>query len=799
MLATLLLFATILAAPDSIPSAPADSLPRRVVRRFPPVEVRALLPDLRSNQTVHPIPSALLESPAVDGLADLLTLEPGVVAQGEVLHVRGGRSGETREELEGFSLDEPLRGRSQEVPLFALRSAELVSGAPEARYGGALAGVLRVRTVDPSPRLSGAWQWQSDGGVGSRYDRVAGRLSAPIVAGWGVVGAGEALLDDTSLPMLRTTSRDRVAGLSFGWRADNHLLGFAKLAPVAHPERFSAQVLVSRRVTEPYSPSWSLDGWTFVPPNPKASPIYSPVELPGYQRYRAADHLAITDDRRLAALVQSGIVRERSRATLAAAWQSARTVTSVGGTRTPFDVPHRPIYGKSVDREGFYVLWGDDPLARVSASDVLSLRGDLETVTRSGNTVGGGLGVSTERFSMQELDWFPVGKAASEPGIPPPLDSLRANGGRAPLGFAYVQGRWQSGGMVMNLGMRAEYWTAGAAARNQSLPGDGRGVFSFVPRLGIAYPISVRDAFSFAYVRVDQPPWRDFLYDTRTAISNRQPLGNPALTPASEISYEAAVKHLFDAAWAMQGAVFYRDVYGQVGAREDDIPAGPINLQYTDQDQSHALGFEWSLIHSPRENRRIEAHYTFLTAWGNESRPEGDPYGPVRALKSPAIDDAPLSWDQRHTLAVNADWSLSRRWTLSWNTLVGSPLPWTPKPLRQPFTDFGAVDSRRLSWSENTNAALRWTPPRLTGISVGLEVRNLFDRRADRFATVDGYPNPIINTIYDDYGAYRTATGNGGGAYWSQLPGDPGHWVPVHDPRLANPPRAVRASVGARW
>ncbi|MBI5709837.1 MAG: hypothetical protein HZC42_05940 [Candidatus Eisenbacteria bacterium] len=62
------------------------------------------------------------------------------------------------------------------------------------------------------------------------------------------------------------------------------------------------------------------------------------------------------------------------------------------------------------------------------------------------------------------------------------------------------------------------------------------------------------------------------------------------------------------------------------------------------------------------------------------------------------------------------------------------------------------------------------------------------------------YPNPVINTIYDDYGAYRTETGLGGGAYWVHPPGgDPGYWVPVHDPRLFNPPRTVRASVGASW
>jgi hypothetical protein len=85
-------------------------------------------------------------------------------------------------------------------------------------------------------------------------------------------------------------------------------------------------------------------------------------------------------------------------------------------------------------------------------------------------------------------------------------------------------------------------------------------------------------------------------------------------------------------------------------------------------------------------------------------------------------------------------------------------------------------------------------------LAVGLDVRNVFDSRWDLTATIDGYPNPDINTFFDDYGAYRTETGLGGGAYYDDLTGDglPG-WVPVNDPRLVAPPRSVRLRVSATW
>lgn len=783
-------------APSRPDSAPA---PPRLVRTFPPIEVRALIHDLGSSQVVHLVSGEAVRSLPVDNLAELVALQPGVVVEAEELHVRGGRAGETAVSLEGLGLNEPFRRCPMEVPLLAIERAELVSGAPDAPYGGGLAGVLDLHTVHPGERPAVEWRWQSDGGSSTRFDRLGARAGTPLpLAGIGIVAAVDATFDDTSLPRLRSALRHDVVGAGLGWRADNRMLGFLKLAPTWGLERFSLQLLAGRSVRQPYDPQWSLDGWTFLSGNLKDSPVFSPVALPGYLRYRAADHLAMTDDRQLAALARVSILRPRARASVGLGWMRTGTVTSVGGGREPASAAHRPLYGKTVDRDRFYVLWGDYPLYRESDSDVITLRGDGEIQTRGGGRLSAGLGLTHEHVSMREMDWFSnVGRSADPEGAAP-LDSIREYRAAAPGGFAYFQSRWLSGGLILNAGLRAEYYTPGPEAARQTLPGSDDGVWSFGPRLGLAYPLSVRDAFSFAYVRIQQAPGRDYLYDRRTAISDRQPLGNPALVPATVVSYEAAVKHLFGPTWALQASVFYRDVFGQIGELDYRIPGGTMNLRYQNADQSQVAGFEWSLIHGA-PGRRIEAHFTWMSATGNESRPEGDPYGPVRAASALPIGDQALSWDRRHSLFVSGSWVGRHHTRVSWSTAVGSPLPWTPKPRRQPFTDLGIVNTRRLGWTETTNLDAEWTPPRARGLAFGVNVRNLFDNRAERAATLDGYPNPVVNTLYDDYGAYRTETGEGGGAYWSQLGADPGHWVPVHDPRLSSPPRTVRASIGARW
>jgi outer membrane receptor protein involved in Fe transport len=787
-------------APARRDTARADTsrVSPRVVRRFPAIEVRAPLHDLRSSETVRMISSSAMRALPIDNLADAVALQAGVVAHGEELHVRGGRSGETAVTLDGLSLNEPLRRRAVEVPLLALRSVDLVSGAPEAQYGSGLAGTLDLRTADPGERFSGEWRWQSDGGPGGdRYDRVSGRMGAPLhLFGLGVVAAGDATLDDSRLPDLRSAARTKVAGRSFDWRADNRVLGYVKLAPANGSRRFVAQALVGRHLQRPYDPAWSLDGWVVLPAA-SGRPIFFADSQPGAMPYRAADHLAITDERQFAALVSVSTMGARRHGTLSLGWLRTRTVTSVSGQRGAGYV-HADgfFYGDPRGLDGppgdpFRVIWGDYPLLRESGSDAYTLRGDGEMTTRGGGVLKAGAGATLEHATLYELDGTVIRHE---------LDSLRTYDASAPGAFGYVQGRWSYAGLVMNTGLRVEYFTAGPEGGRQTLPGSARGIWSLSPRLGLTYPISVRDAFSMAYVRVQQDPGRDFLYDRRRLIPPRQPLGNPALLPATVISYEASVKHLFSAAWAAQTSVFFRNVWGQVGARNYYYSPDVAVQYYTNDDEASALGFEWSLLHADEAGRRLELHYTWLQAWGSESRPEGDPYGPIRGSHVAPIADVPLSWDRRHTLLLSGALPLRHGCFVSWATTVGSPLPWTPKERGEPLTDVQQVNSRRFQWTETTSLDVRWSPRLATPLTLALEVRNLFDHRGELYATVDGYPNPVINTLSDDYGAYRTETGNAGGAYWMPTPdGSAGHWVPVNDPRLFYPPRSVRFSVGLKW
>ena len=797
------LLALLVAAAADSATAPGDSAavtPRRIVRQFPPVTVRAPLHDMRSSESVQMVSGALLRALPVDRLSDLFALKAGVVVVGEELHVRGGRAGETRVYLSGIDLADPVRGRAAELPLLALRSAEVITGAPDAEFGGALAGVLNAATVDPGERLDGELRWQSSVGTPPNVDRVSGRLGVPLrPTGLGLVASAEATIEDPAYPSLRSDGRTNVLGASLGWRAENHALGYLKLAPRGDARPFALELLVNRRIAQPFDPMWSLDGWTTpeLPLGPGSlGPGFSPDPVPGFERYRAADHKTITDDRRAAAIVSLNRTRARDRWSAALGWTHTRTLTSLGGRddQSYLTKERGPVFGlpDATTSDPFHVYFGDEPYFRRARSTVLTARGDYERFAERGVSAKLGLALKHEQVDLRELDTRTWGSG---------LDSLRDYSARAPGASAYLQTRWLFEGLILSAGVRADYFTAGSATANPLAEGTPGGVWSASPRLGVAYPISTRDVFSLAYVRIQQDPPRDVLYDSRRLINVNHPFGNPALVPSTVISYQAAVKHLVSESWSSQAAVFYRDLFGQIGAREFDPPRSPPALRYENAGAGHAAGFELSLIRVHDPGACVELHYTYLDAFGSDSFEDGYPFGFTQGLRPLPIGEHPLAWDQRHTLALL--WSLAgpRGARLSWSTVAGSGLPWTPATRRIPPADLFLVNSRRLGWNETSALRADWTPARMgSRLTFGLEIRNVFDNRAELAATLDGFPNSLINTVYDDYGAYRTETGLGGGAYWNDKNGDglPG-WIPVHDPRLLAPPRALRLTAGVGW
>jgi hypothetical protein len=812
--------------PDSTPGV-RDST--RIVRRFPPIEVSAgRVHDLRSSATVHVVSAEALRDLPLTSLAQALALQPGVVAVGEDLHVRGGRAGETQWTVHGLVLNEPLRDQAPELPLLAVQRADLLAGGLDAEYAGALAGVLDVRTWNPTARPGGAFRWLTTGRVGTAFDWLGARGAVPLAGtGLGLVAAGEARLDDQFLPGRPSRGRREVLGRSFGWRNDDHLLGWAKLAAIEHPQAASLEVFGSRVVNQPYDPMFAWNDSVMirvmtVPPGEPGTPTLDTVNV----FYRATDHQPMTETRRWTTLAQVSRLGERMAWRTAVAWQHGTSLTSPGLARDPRDLlAHEKLrFGQDMDpaRDPFHAYAGEWAYFRRTRFDRLqaAVTGGLAHSARG--RVGFGVGALWDDVDFHELD--AVVRAEDR------IDSVRTFRTRALGGWAYVQHRWEREGLVWNGGLRLQMFDAGRDARapaGQSPSGplpdlraDGR-QWTLSPRLGIAIPLTLRDVLSVSYARIHQPPGREFLADSRVLAYSRRPLGDPGLSPGELVTYQASVKHLFPDRWSLQLSVFHRDLYDQVGIVSDpDFAANTFRPRYANSEYGHATGYEVALLAGARREGEptpagsilgrllrgeFSLRYTWMTANGTLSGPDGWSYGPASGFRPVAIGEHPLDWDREHMLGFDAVWREPGVFTLGWVTQLASSPRWTPTvsyvtdpsgPLVAP--DLAHVNSRTLPGSARTDVVLRLEPPALRGVKLLLEVRNLFNDRGDAFVSVNGFPNPVINTERDDYAGYRTDTGHGGGAYWDpRLNGGQGGWVPVDDPRVRKTPRSIRLGIEA--
>jgi len=785
------------AAPDSAALADSARVPdtTHVVRTLEPIEVRARLRDPRSTQTRHAAP---MDEARTTGMPLLESMElhvPGMVVLPAGFSLRGGRPGEAATTIEDFPLDEPIRNRAMPVPEEALSEAEVWTGAVDAGQPGTLAGTLRLVPAEPGARWAARASWSTDGGADTHYDRGTARLAGPLTRRWGFLAAGEGRFDDTFLPNLRSASQHQTLLGPLGWRADNHLAAALRIAPADGSATSGPrlQLLWARTVEEPFDAQWTIDSWV-QPCNGMGcaeGPSLVPGPEPGAYEYNAADHVPITDDRRVAAYATWSGTRGPRQGGITAGWSGSHRLTAIGGSDDESSLPQLPFYGHdgSPINDAFHSYGGNVPYYRRERTDSWYAQVTGSQANARGSRVRAGLGFRYDVMNLRELDVSTWGSG---------MDSLRAWNANAPGAWAFAQGRWAFEGLAVEGGLRGEWFDPGADAQPKPDGTPPASVVTWSPRIGIAYPISTRDAFSFAYARLRQAPPRDLLYDSRPVGDFVRPLGNSGLVPATAITYDGALQHVLGESWALQTSVFYREWFDQPGARSVD-PFNPLyGARYESVDEGHAQGFELALAWRPRRrDARVDLAYTWMDARGSQSSSDGLVTGPRMGPRPQPVADRPLDWDARHTATAIVHWPLPRHLTLDWSTLVRSGVPWTPREQGNAFVDPELVNSARLPWSESSTLVVRGMVPWWHRVTLGVEVRNVFDQRGPARATLDGYPNPTINTVYDDYGAFRTETGLGGAFFENGSAFVPAGWVRVSDPRLDRAPRTIRIRIDA--
>jgi len=366
----------------------------------------------------------------------------------------------------------------------------------------------------------------------------------------------------------------------------------------------------------------------------------------------------------------------------------------------------------------------------------------------------------------------------------------------------YVQDKWDYEGMVVNAGLRLEYFSTGnndeiLINSSEIEPQVEVNKFNWSPRLGFAFPITDRDKFFFHYGRFTQWPNHAFLFATQDAIGTFGTLGNPNLGEELTVSYQAGISHQFTEEIQGNFVVFNKDIYGLVSStRVTDDSTNIQSIRFINKTYASSRGLEMSIEKRLTKHFGFEAYYTYSFADGVAS--DADFGRSADGLTHLPTDELPLDWDQRHTFNFTLRLQDRNNWGATAIYSYGSGLPWTPVDRFARLQDPTWENSKRLPMVNQLSVQGR-KKFSIYGreLTLFFEGRNLLDEDilVPGGTSPSVYPGMVVAGM--DNGSYLTETGRYGGAYLQDIDDDGrDDFIPVNDPTVWDQHRVWRVGFG---
>jgi outer membrane receptor protein involved in Fe transport len=523
-----------------------------------------------------------IEALPVSSFTDLLSLQAGVVASGNNLHVRGGRSNEVAFLIDGMHVQDPLLGGlATQINNDAIQEMSLLSGTFNAEYGNALSGVVNIVTREGSDNFSMKLEARtSEFGV-ERYgqlheNRLNGSISGPLFI--------------NEIKYFVSAESDRRGNyLPFGYNDEKTF--FTKLNTNLIPfVRISLANRGSRGKRQNYSHSYS----------------YIPE-----QYLRRKTH----------------------------SWQSSLTLTHTPANNFFYDIRGSYFnqgYYSGVDKDtsqylasnqfeyfenignGFEFYRRANPLqltdSRTATADIKA-----DAVWQLGSVNEIKMGAAYKKH------WLKLYSIYDPKRTFPYIDDYSTE----PFELAsYIQDKIELAYLIINIGLRYDYMNANVNFRENALDPNSmikvKSRSQLSPRVGIAHPVSDRTKLHFSYGHFFQNPDFQYLFENNQYDLNvREPLfGQPSLDAQRTISYEVGIAHQFTDRTALNVITYYRDITGLIGTRyffpyTDGRYTG--YTLYVNEDYANIKGLEISLDIRRDQHFAGGLTYTYSVAKGSAS------------------------------------------------------------------------------------------------------------------------------------------------------------------------------------
>lgn len=668
--------------------------------------------DIEQTESKHIISSKEIGDKIVENVIDIVTLQPGVIKQDDALFIRGGRSSDNAFLIDGISVQDPLAGTGFGLQLSSnvLEEVEVITGGYNAEYGQATSGVVNVKTKDGNyNNFNFNLTYKKDNlGFNNNWkttfntDALEVNLSGP---------------EPISKFLLKKLLKLKIPGdLTFFTNFYMNISdGFLSVPGLSERSGFKASKLYSSifygtKFTPRQNNNFSWLGkltWKIkdnlklsysynqsVAINQNSQSLQTNLEYvepdPGYQytfqeildNANTYTHLNIFHT-----IGWEHAVGEKTFYEIKFSKFFTQLRADANGKywtdyQEPFDITKPPFqYYPTGDTnspwgiipgDGFYDVgnsftWHDHYVKEYRLKGDLSINFNLKNKFKAGFET-----------AIQEMQLVDIYK--------PWIGTMGLNNDvykvYPAFGAFYAQDKITFKGMILNVGLRLDYWFPGKLVDDQiknpnavTIPqqikdaymDDTYSLFGrrwkarLSPRIGISHPVTQNQTLFFSYGHFSKRPKPQFVYAKIANVNSKstfQKFGNPNLNPETTVSYELGLRNQFSPDDVLTITAYYKDIYDYVATVSAKISdprfAGQSFITYVNQDYTKSRGLEldfkkrigkWfngnlNITYSIATGKSSSSDQGFLVATGGAFETIGENY---------------LSWDRPFQASLNTN------------------------------------------------------------------------------------------------------------------------------------------------
>ncbi len=630
-----------------------------------------------------------IKQKVVESVTDIVGEQLGVVVQDNKIHIRGGRADESLYIIDGQSIKDPLSGYSNTlfINASAIKDLKVITGGFDAEYGQAMSGVVDIETKEGQEKFVGGITLKSDHWLGAliksynsdSYQFSFGGLepiSGYLLKGMGMKVPGKMTfflsgygnISDTYLPHANRLYPSKSFYRHFAQREENDWHIMAKVAWI---------ITTGKKLVFSYDRSLNINQGYFMP-------VVTDTRGYPYEYEKMLDHYNTFTKEGILSTVQW--VHTLSNRTFYKLSLS-RFYTSL---HSAVQNKHWSEYRQQLDLEPVYYVpdsqgniqtrfgdgfWdtGDAESWYDYFSDNWSLRADITTQPNDKHSVKGGLEARYTEMQVVDINapWF------GETGLGRNHDYFRVYPND---GAFFLQDRITYDGMIVNIGLRYDYWFPGKyvddaindpetvtitdAAREkykqETFKVFGmRGKGHLSPRLGISHPVTDNDVLYLHYGHFSQKPKGQYVYAKlrSTSEATYQLFGNPNLKPTTTVAYELGLKHRFNANQTIEIKAYYKDMFDYPTAtsiKKYSPRYGNISyLMYVNMDYARSRGVEMRFRRRYSKYLSGNIDFTYALATGKSSTPNTNLLVVAGRVSEKPLRESRLRWDRPYRLSTD--------------------------------------------------------------------------------------------------------------------------------------------------